>query len=1263
MSMPWRHRLRLLRRGAWYALALLLLAVALLVTVASQLLPLLQQHPQQIAAWLSARAHHPVAFDRVSTEWTRRGPLLRLDNLRVGEGAHPLLIGDAELLVAPYTGWLPGRSLTELRLRGLDLTLQRDANGQWHVRGLPGQQTDANPLDTLSQLGELQLAQARLRLLAPELGVDVRMPRIDLRLRVSGARVDAGARAWLHRAGQPFDVAGTLDRASGDGRVYAGSRQADLAELAGVLAWGGIAPQAGHGRAQAWATLKGLRVVAIRAVADLDGVVLRGSAPVPGQPVPVQALGPVALDAAWAGTIDAWQARAPRLRIGQQQLDGLALAGGHGLALRAAHVDIQPLLQLAALGDALPPGLRHWLRTARPAGALDEVEFAADGQGRLRARLRASGLRFEPVGNAPGLRGVGGWLLADQDGLRLRFDPGAQVVFDWPAGFGVPHAFTLDGEAVAWRDGDGWDVQTPGLAISGGPLQVRARGGIGFQGDGSHPHLDIAADIGEVPITYARGFWVHYLMPKATVDWLDGALRAGQLRDIHAVVAGDLDDWPFRDAPGLAGAGVFRVQAKVQDATVKFRPDWPAAEHLDADLAFVADGFSVDGHARLGGVPVTTLRAGIASFHQPDLTVDAEAAGDAGQFLALLRASPLRKDNAATLDALAASGPAQASLHMRLPLHHDAPAPVIDGQVALAGVRLLERQYKLTFEQVRGTVRFDHAGFQAEGLQVRHDGVPGLLSLRSGPHVRDPAQAFEAQLQASADIDALLDRAGNLEWLKPYVRGSSAWTTELDVPRAAPGTARLRLQSALVGTRFDLPAPLDKPAAQALPASLQLQLPLENGEVSVSLGDVLALRSRSAGGRTGVRLLLGGGAVGAPPANGLLVEGRTTRLDALGWLGVIDSGRGEGPPLQRVDVQATQLRLLGADFGDTRLQLAPVAGALTIQVQAPGLSGSLQVPQAHGAPVSGRFDRLYWALPATEADAAPAAAPAGDGVDPAAIPPLQIDVADLRLGGVPMGRARFRSTPAAGGLRMDEFSTSGRKQRLRGSGSWLGQGAAQRSQLRLDVDSDDAGALLGALGFGGQIGGGHGKLGLEASWRGGPQDFVPANLDATLALDLKDGRLLELEPGAGRVLGLLGVAQLRRRLMLDFSDFFSKGFTFDRIQGNARIADGVLHTDNLTIRGPAAVILVRGQTDLRNERFDQYVDVEPKSAGLLTAVGALAAGPVGAAVGAVANAVFDKPMRDIGAKHYRVTGPWSAPKVEVVAKREEAATATDGRGD
>ena len=55
---------------------------------------------------------------------------------------------------------------------------------------------------------------------------------------------------------------------------------------------------------------------------------------------------------------------------------------------------------------------------------------------------------------------------------------------------------------------------------------------------------------------------------------------------------------------------------------------------------------------------------------------------------------------------------------------------------------------------------------------------------------------------------------------------------------------------------------------------------------------------------------------------------------------------------------------------------------------------------------------------------------------------------------------------------------------------------------------------------------------------------------------------------------------------------------------------------------------------------------------MLAAVGAVAGGPIGAAVGAVANAVLKKPLAEMGAKTYRVTGPWKSPKVEVVGREQ-----------
>ena len=56
----------------------------------------------------------------------------------------------------------------------------------------------------------------------------------------------------------------------------------------------------------------------------------------------------------------------------------------------------------------------------------------------------------------------------------------------------------------------------------------------------------------------------------------------------------------------------------------------------------------------------------------------------------------------------------------------------------------------------------------------------------------------------------------------------------------------------------------------------------------------------------------------------------------------------------------------------------------------------------------------------------------------------------------------------------------------------------------------------------------------------------------------------------------------------------------------------------------------------------------PSTGSLLTVAGAIAGGPVGAAIGAAADAVLQKPMGQIGARTYHVTGPWSDPRVEVI---------------
>lgn len=1257
--------------GLGYVIAAAVLGFALLLGLVSLALPLVAQHPAQVKGWLEHRTKQPVSFSGLTTHWTRVGPLIELKDLRIGEGDAGIAIGDAELLASVYMGLLPGHAFTEVRLRGLDLTLERSDDGTWDVRGLPGQtdlDPDADPFGALESLGELHVIDGRLAVVAPAYGIDTEIPRVDLRLRVDGPRVRAGVRAWPRKGAAPVDGALDFNRDSGDGRAYVGAADIDLRDWTSVLHAGGVRAVGGRGDARVWAELKGERVARITAKGTIGGVTLDG-ADLDGA-VPRVVFDRVDVLGDWRKRGTRWTVALPTLRVEQGEskrvLDGLSLAGDGGFELAARHVDIAPLLQAAALTERLPAGTRRWIRGARPAGLVDDLRVASR-RGRVDVDARLASVGFERVGTAPGLSGIAGQLSGDVDGLQLDFDPKSAIRFSWPQAFGPDHVVHLTGRTGVWREGAGWRVGTRALHIGGVGYSADVRGGLLWQGDGTRPFIDIAADIGSTRVPVAKRFWVRHVMAPTVVKWLDDGLVAGRVENGRAVVVGDLDDWPFRKHEGS-----FEARGRVVDATVKFLPDWPAAEDVNLDVMFDGTGFDVAGSGRVGQVRLPVLTASIDDYGHGALKVGAQGDTDAAKLLDVVRASGLRAMQPETIDALAASGPARVDFGLEMPLGRHAPT-AIRGGVDLRGAMLSDRRWNLRFDDVRGRARYDQHGFTAAKLAVRHGGQPGELALRAGQgHVRSAGNAFEGDVGASFDIDELLARAPEMNWLEPYVAGRSGWTVGIVVPQGKGSVAaRLQLRSNLVGTSLDLPAPLRKPAAHALAAQVDTPLPLGSGEVRVSLGDLVGVRARTDRGRTGVRVVLGEGEVAEPaPASGLVATGRAAQLDALDWIAFArggEGGGGAGLSLQKVDVTAARLSMLGGQFGETRLQVAPSAGgALTVRAEGASLAGGVTVPD-NGA-ITGRFGRVFWkgapegfvAAPATSARATPAATRRGTAtrasaataasVDPSKIPALSIDIDDLRIGSAQLGNARLRTRPTAAGMRLEQFSARGRAHRIDLDGDWTGRGSASRTHLAAVVASDNLGLLLDGFGFGGRVGGGKGDVRFDAAWPGAPSEFSLGGLQGSLVLDARDGRLLEVEPGAGRVLGLLSLAELPRRLTLDFRDFFAKGFSFNQLGGHVQFGAGLARSDDFAIKGPAADIRIHGAANLRQQTFDQTIEVRPKSGNLLTAVGALTAGPVGAAIGAAASAVMSKPLGQIGAKTYRVTGPWADPKVEVMSR-------------
>lgn len=1270
MPTPLRRRLRLARRGFGYTAAIVLVLIALLLGAASQVLPLAERHPDRIRAWLSERAQRPVAFDRVETAWTRRGPLLKLDNLRIGEGAKAFTVGDTEMLVSVYAGLLPGHAFSELRLRGLDLTLERASDGRWQVRGLPGQQqAGSDPFAALEGLGELQVIGGKLAVIAPQLGVDARIPKVNVRLRVDGNRVRAGVRAWPRMEAAPLDAVLDFDRKKGDGRAYAGAKRADLSAWASLLRVQGIAVEGGLGRGEAWATLRGNRVATITVDAMLDSVALRGNPMEPGAAPPRSRFDHVEGRVNYRLLHDGWRIDAPQLRIGRagnvQKLDGLLLAGGAQYAVQAKQLDAGPLFATVALSDRLSPGLRRWLLESRPVATLSDIEVAGRRGGAMRAHANIHGLGFAAVGKAPGVRGLSARVDGDGSGFTLLFDPQADVAFDWPDGFGTVQVVKLRGEAGGWREGAGWRVGTSALRIDGrnsyGTFGAKARGGLWWQGDGTRPWIDIAADVDDgIAIPAAKGFWMRKSMSPTAVHWLDTALVSGTLNGGRAVIFGDLDDWPFRD-----NTGVFEATGHISEATVRFQEEWPAAQGIEADTRFTGIGFDVDGTGRLGNVGIRKVHAGIDDYRGGALTVTAQGDGDAAQLLDVLKQSPLRKEHADTFANVRASGPAVVGFDLVLPLQHG-KSTEINGTVALKNAKLADPRWKLAFDQVNGEAVYSRGGFKANDLAVRHEGEPGKLSLRAGTEfVRDAGNVFEAGLDASMGAAELIARAEDVAWLKPYLSGRSTWTVGIAIPKSKPGSATptmLQLHSNLVGTALSLPAPMRKAAATPLATTIETPLPLGSGDILVGFGNVMALRARSSKGQTGVRVALGAGRVDeAAPASGLVATGRADTLDAIDWIALTRGGEGGGKlPLQRIDVTTQRLQLLGGTFPDTHIIVAPAArGAIAIQAEGAALQGAVLVPASESEAIAGRMQRVFWRAANAPTPANPGASPsqaaASDEIDPAKIPALTIDIDELHLGDARLGVAKVRTRPSGAGMRIEQLQTRAPQQRIDVSGEWNGKGATANTHLKLDIASDDFGALLTGFGMGNRLGGGEGTVKFDADWPGSPVAFKLDQLEGSLQLDAKEGRLLEVEPGAGRVLGLLSLAQLPRRLTLDFRDFFSKGFAFNEMKGTVRFNNGQAHSDKLRIDGPAATIDIRGAANLHAQSYDQTIEVRPKAGNLLTAIGAVAGGPVGAAIGAAANVVLSKPLGSMAAKTYRVTGPWKEPKVEVISREESRA--------
>jgi uncharacterized protein YhdP len=268
--------------------------------------------------------------------------------------------------------------------------------------------------------------------------------------------------------------------------------------------------------------------------------------------------------------------------------------------------------------------------------------------------------------------------------------------------------------------------------------------------------------------------------------------------------------------------------------------------------------------------------------------------------------------------------------------------------------------------------------------------------------------------------------------------------------------------------------------------------------------------------------------------------------------------------------------------------------------------------------------------------------------DPREAPGLDLEIEHLDWGQVDLGRLRLIARPRPDGLDIGELSLRGQFGRVSGSGAWIQAPDGPVTQLAAEGEAADLGELLRRLDFASAIDAAPAQASLRAAWPGGPGDFAVAGLEGRVEFAVGAGGLLEVEPGVGRMLGILNIGALQRRLSLDFSDLFAKGYRFESMTGDIALTPGEAHIDRFEIAGPAADIAISGRADLKGRRFDQLATVTPKISTGVAVASAVVGGPlVGAAVYLV-DRVTGGAIDSLGRYQYRIEGPWDAPGVTPV---------------
>lgn len=1251
--------------GLWAGLLLLLLAT-LYISAGRILTPMLNAYRVEIQDWLAVQVDQPLHLGRLHAGWHGLSPRFYAEDVRIGDGNQSLRI--ERLHFRPdMLGSLLRRNwtLAAVSLQGLDVELQQ-LDDHWQLNGVAlTAADDAPPTDWGRLLAQLQrvghLSVVDVRLLIRQLAADpVEVSRAGFTLEYSGGRTRLQASVklpdeqLLQLAGQVRVNPEQWQRSDLD--LYANLPGSDWLQWLSndwqkLLPQGMQLDQAVLG-AQGWLQVR---------QGELRGLTLEaGGGRLQGrwQDKTLD----VELGQIQAGFVA--DARQRRLSLPQLNVRWLPQAPMQNLALQLTQDASQPLLQAPAdifipelqLAPLMAGVLQHVPLPALAGDILTQLDFrgglrnthlrwqpALPWQQQLEYDTNIDGLDYSPWENVPGATGISGRLFGSLAGGELHLDSAGFSLYLREL-FADPWRYHRARARLTWSLTEALDftLTSPYLQVRGDEGRLAGDFVIHLPHEADREsYMDLRVGMRDGDASHKTRYLPLVLRDEQPELWT-------WLRE--AIVGADVHQGYFQYQGSLSAGAPPAARSislffDVSDARLAYQPGWPALEEGRAQVYVHDHGIEID--IERGRILQTAINGAHAEVVYPQtgtsrLQVDALLASNMQDALQIVQDTPLA-EQLPFMAGWQGEGLLDGHLQLEVPFA-EAQTPVVQLDLQLDENSLHMPELDLQFEQLQGVLHIDsQKGMSGSAVAGKVLEQPFTASLRLPAN--SAGWGSQVRARGKMPVDRLQSWLGYAQQL-PF---AGSFDYQLDLLLAEQGS-QLAVNTDLQGVRIDLPAPLAKTATEKIATSWHMTLDAAEQHYRLVHGTRLNGLFAAAQGKAGFQrgqLVLGGEVARLPARDGLWIAGQLPQLQVPDWLDAIEqygstSGGDSLVTVQEVQLTADRLEGLGIPLHQAQLRVRPEGAGWQVRVDSEQAAGRLHVPASGAMQVS--LDRLQ--LPGGEDSLLNSA----DGLQPADVPAMQVRVRQLLLGDDLLGSLEFVSkTDSEGGLWFEQISADLKGLKAAGSLHWRG-GAQQSSRFQGELSGTELEKVLNAWGYAETMSSERFNLGLDLNWPGAPQAFALEQLGGMAQLKFRKGQLTAADGSAQvlRVFGLLNFDSIGRRLRLDFSDLWSKGLSYDRIDGVVDIERGVFRIrDELTLEGISSNLNIKGVLDVPAGTIDADMQVAmPISRNLPLAAVAAGAPAIGGALFVIDRLVGDRFSR-MAAARYSITGDWQNPDINL----------------